>query len=259
MEGLDFISSLLSKLIRTGFVSSIPQVNSSRSIQPSFWKSTLISVSSPRLNAASKTKELWPPAYRSTWQALLSRLADSERLTFCRSLIVFLDSYSLSQGGISTLIASNELGKIGREGSNFLSSESKERIELVSEILNLFFSKVSEQVQSEGLPQDDESESGSESESEDSDISVTLMEVLMPNGKELGLVGSPLLARSISFWALKQSSVSAEDGSSPFIESFFEKVVNVWSNPARIRTANLGQEECEFHSCFQTSLRAIVS
>lgn len=154
------------------------------------------------------------------------------------------------------MIASNELGKIGREGSNFLSSESKERIELVSEILDLFCSKGSEKLQSEGGPQDDESESGSESESEDTDISITLMEVLMPNGKELGLVGSPLLARSISFWALKQLLVSKEGDSSLFVESFFEKVVNVWSNPARIRTANLSQEECELHSysCFYVAV-----
>lgn len=242
-ERIRSLASLMSKMIRTGFLSSIPLPSSINT--SSFWHSILKSLV-PRIDFQSSKEGFCTLEYRSTWTSLLSRISPSERSQFGKSLILFLDTHSLLPNGNKSLIASTEIGKVGREGTAFLSSESKEKVELVAEILDVFFSRRS-RIGSQNSDEGDEtgdSESDSDGSSGKENLAETLLEVLVPHEKEVGVIGSHLLARSVSLWAAKQVHI-ADFEEKALLERFFERIVKSWSDATRIRTASIVQEECE--------------
>ncbi|CAO1626617.1 unnamed protein product [Sympodiomycopsis kandeliae] len=217
----DALADVLSRFIRHGHLATLSSREDSSDMQP-FW-SVAIQFASRQSNQ------------QSTWSAVTHKLAETDRLAICSTLLNFLNHCAI-QSERHNLIATQEYGKPAICGKRFLSRDAAEMVSAQLSVLRFFLpdsdGKKRNSKTSANSPDSDSDSDADSDEDEERHLSQTLYhEVILNSDRTF----SPIIARALALHISGPTRVQD-------IKDYLMSVVDKWGDAARIRRTTIREE-----------------
>ncbi|WFD31401.1 telomere binding protein [Malassezia sp. CBS 17886] len=204
------LAQLLSKLVRTGFVSAPPLDGVGPTARASFWGSVL-----PAALAKVQGTARHPFAadYTAAWHALAVHMSAPDVQAVALSLACFLDRQGLEQTHRAFPITAQERAAPGTEGRAFLAPEARTAAVAVAALLDTL--------------------SGRAGASDESPEPLSPRELVQADAAHIGQIGTPLRAVAYALWFGKSAGARS---------SIVPDMLALWGDATRTYRASAAQE-----------------